>query len=90
VNYSVRNGRIAIRVAGYRKPYDWLIFNPGSSRCGHIMDGVVLEHANCEEPGNHHQSEGGWLIAFEDLEAMYTAAKMAREPVQPTSADSPR
>lgn len=70
--------RIAFKVAGYSYSHGWLLFSPGPTRCGGIEDGVAMGHAVCEDPQNHHQYEGDWVIAFESLEAMYLAAKAAR------------
>jgi hypothetical protein len=55
------------KTAGYSVTNN-LHFSPGPSHCGRVKDGVVLEHDN----------EGGWLLAFKDLEKMYLAAKAAR------------
>jgi hypothetical protein len=74
-----------IRTAGHAFG-DWLRFEPGQCSCGPITDGVALEHANCENPRNHYQTQGGWVLAFEDLERMYLAAKQARTAPETSSA----
>ena len=56
-----------IKVAGHSEPF--LIFDPGRWQCGTIIDGVSLEHG----------TQGGWVIAFRDLEKMYLRAKEARK-----------
>ena len=61
--------KLTVKSAGYSIQGD-LHFHPGPSTCGDITDGVVFEHDN----------EGGWLISFASLEALYLAAKAAREP----------
>lgn len=64
------------------RPAGWVArfgkVNVGVSRCGHIEDGISLSLADCEEP-NRTQWHPGGVIAFRDLEAIYFAAKAARE-----------
>ena len=63
-------------VAGH--PHAYLAFRAGPSRCGAIMDGISLAHWNCPDPQGFKDAEGGWVIAFADLEEMYLIAKAAR------------
>jgi len=58
--------------------------NVGKHRCGHIEDGIALDLCDCQEP-NHCQWHPGGVIAFEDLEAIYFAARKLRR-ARPTSA----
>lgn len=55
-----------IQVVGHTNPI--LLFQEMTS-CGNIEDGVCLEH----------EGEGGWVIAFRDLQKMYRAACKARK-----------
>ena len=58
-----------VDVAGHEYPL--LRFGP-KSRCGEIEDGVSFSHAGNKD------AEGGWVISFADLEAMYNFAKSWR------------
>jgi hypothetical protein len=51
---------------------------PGRSRCGDIKHGVVMEVLN-------NRLRGGFVIAFDDLERAYLAAKAAREGAPPNA-----
>jgi hypothetical protein len=59
--------RNVFETAGYSDE-DSLWFEPGVSRCGKILDGVALGH----------DGSAGWVLAFDDLKAMYEAAIAAR------------
>ena len=59
-----------VEMAGHVK--DKLYFEPGPERCGSIIDGVCFEFDN----------EGGWVIPFSELKAMYLASVKVREKVE--------
>lgn len=59
--------KLVFKSAGYSDEGK-LSFWPGPTTCGEITDGVILEH----------DRDGGWVVAFSDLEAMYEAAKKER------------
>jgi len=58
--------RLKLPVAGHT--YNFLKADPGPSWCGDIRDGVSFEFGK----------EGGWVMAFRDLERLYEAAVAAR------------
>lgn len=60
--------KLTFKTAGYSMQ-GALHFSPGPTTCGEITDGVVLEHDN----------EGGWVLDFKDLKAMYEAAAASRD-----------
>ena len=60
--------RIQVDTAGYSRR-DQLTANVGRAECGQIKDGVGFEH----------DSSGGWVVAFADLERIYLANKAFRE-----------
>lgn len=64
---------LTVEVAGHRKPR--LQAYVGVNRCGRITDGVALANAGT----SLRDTEGLWVIAFDDLERIYLAAKEARE-----------
>ena len=50
---------------------DFLSFEPYTTQCGNITDGVGLSLSG-------PKMGGWWVISFENLECMYLAAKKAR------------
>lgn len=64
-------GELTVNTAGYGGE-DTLSYIDGILECGRIKDGVGLRH----------NDEGGWVIAFSDLEKIYQAAKAERESAQ--------
>ena len=56
-----------IEMAGHTK--DHFYFEPGPTACGEIEDGIAFEFDN----------DGGWVVPFSELEAMYLASVKVRE-----------
>lgn len=64
---------LEFKVAGHTLPI--LRVNDLQVYCGHIKDGISLEHVSPRPPG-----EGCWVLSFKDLERLYEAARDARLP----------
>lgn len=60
---------LRFKTAGYSSE-DLLTCDYLESRCGDIEDGIGLKHDD---------DDGGWVLAFKDLERLYFAAKKARD-----------
>jgi len=64
---------ITIKTAGHLS--DELRMWPGVTMCGEIKNGVALEHAT----QGIQETEGSWVIAYEDLMMLALAAFTARK-----------
>lgn len=67
----------AVTLAGHTRPV--LLIGIGPTCCGQIMDGVSFSHSRIDNPVSINDTEGSWVMSFDDLEAIYLAAKEAHE-----------